>query len=290
MSKTYTAEQKAEYAEQKRNEQREMLASAVERMCSSEGWQNYLDARSRFYNYSFFNTILIAWQKPDASQIASAKKWREEFKRQIIKGQKAIRILAPVIVYLKDDAGQIVRDDEGKKMIKFVWYKGVPVFDVSQTEGEPVPAIPLEPITGDSHEEFLLRTEQWIESLGASVTRDNVEFHWTQGDEGRRLTAHIDASKPINSQVRDMVRAAASICGTDLAAGYEESLTAKQQEVIIESAAYITCQNIGLDTAGMSIPYIASWDEEDPKKVLAIVKGFAAKIDEAVEIITEAIS
>lgn len=285
---TYNAAQKKAYAEQKRAEQREMLAQAVANLCSSEGWQQYLETRAKFYNYSFSNTILIALQCPNASQVCGAAKWSKEFDRQVTKGEKAIKILAPQFVYAKDDAGNIILVD-GKKQIERVWYKTVNVFDISQTEGEPVPSIPLQPITGESHEEYLYRAEQFINGLGAKVDHGVEPFHFTD----MPLVAHIDASKAVNSQVRELIQACAEIAGTDMFASLvDEDFSTEKKRVIVESAAYLTCQSVGLDTSGMTVPYIASWGNEngDPKAALDTLRDFAGKIDELAKTIEEGIS
>jgi hypothetical protein len=288
--KTYTDEDKKAYAESKRAEQREMLAQAIQKLCSSEGWHQYLQTRARFHNYSFSNTILIALQRPDATQVAGANKWNKDFERRVMEDQfktHAIKILAPQIIYLKDK-GKIVTDDEGNKLIDRIWYKTVDVYDVSQTEGEPVASIPLEPITGESHEEYLYRAEQLIKGLGADVDYGVEPYHWTQPP----VVAHIDASKAVNSQVRELIHACAEIVTNDAAASWEDMPSGRQMQVISESAAYMVCQSVGLDTSGLTVPHIAQWGdvEEDPKGVLATLREFAAKIDEVAKTVGEAIS
>lgn len=284
----YTPEQKKEYAQQKREEQRQMLEQAITKLCSSEGWQQYLDARSRFHKYSFSNVILIALQRPEATLVAGAGKWRKEFDRLIREGEKAIKILAPQIIYAKDESGKIVMKD-GKKVIDRVWYKTVPVFDVSQTEGEPIPGPTLEPITGHTHEEYLLRCEQYAKGLGYNVEYCNMP----EGMESERtadtslITINYDLE--LNGRVRALARELAHLAVWNDPDHAE--YTRAQLEVIMESVAYLTTANIGLDTAGMSVPYIATWGQEDDSKgALETLKDFATKIDSVTETLVEAIS
>lgn len=293
-TKNWTKEQKAEYAQAKRTEQREMLEAAVEQLCSSEGWLTYLRTRSKFHKYSFQNTILIALQRKDATQVGSARMWREDFNRTIVKGEKAIKIFAPVPVYLKDDAGKpVTKEVDGKevKVIDYVWFKTVPVFDVAQTEGDPVPVAPeLQPIEGDSHAEYLLRAEQWADGQNYIIRFEEKGKRAKRGSanmSGDVATITINSSFPVNSQVRTTIHELAHVYG-----GVDYSEYSRQQaEVIVESAAFMICQNVGLDTSGMSIPYIASWgQDEDAKAALKTLREFAGKIDELVEAITEAIS
>src|SRR4051812_1244202 len=170
----FSDEQKKAYAASKRAEQQEMLTQAVDAMTSEEGWLRYLNTRAKFHKYSFNNLILVALQKPDAIQVAGATTWRKEFNRTIIKGEKGIVILAPMIVYAKDKTGAIVKREDGSKVIDRVWFKSVYVFDVSQTEGEAMPEAPeLQSITGESHEEYIYRAEALWQYMGYTVDYDH---------------------------------------------------------------------------------------------------------------------
>lgn len=284
---------KEEWKAQKREEQREMLAQAVEQLTTSDGWLRYLETRAKFHNYSFNNTILIALQKPEATQVAGAKKWANEFNRLITKGEKAIKILAPSPVYQKDEAGKPVLDDQGKKVLKFMWYRTVPVFDISQTEGDPVPEMPMEPLTGESHEEYLYRAEQFAKGIGVTVRYETWVGKSMGGEERRGYYTPkskeivVNDGLAINSQVRTMIHELCHAYGDVDYTNYSRN----EAEVIVESAAYMICQSVGLDTTGMSVPYIASWaQEENEKDRVKALRDFAAKIDELAEAITEGIS
>jgi hypothetical protein len=297
MAKTFTPEEKEAYKTAKQAEQRELLAQAIDKLTSSEGWREYLDTRAKFWKYSVSNVILIALQAPHATQVMGAgdRKGKTGWKsvdRRVKEDEfrtNSIKILAPQIVHEKQN-GQFVLDSEGNKIVKMVWYKTVEVYDISQTEGEPLPVIMPEPITGESHEEYLYRAEQYIKSLGSSVEFGVTPFHWTNWP----LVAHIDASKAVNSQVRELIRACANIAGTDHIAGLDtdDFPTSAEQEVIIESAAYLTCRNVGLDTAGLTVPHIAKWGlkDDDPKSALKSLTKFAKIIDAVTFKVTEAIS
>lgn len=286
--KTFSAEERAAYAESKREEQREMLAQAIEALCSSDGWKRYLNTRAKFWNYSFSNTILIALQRPEATQVAGAKKWLKDFNRKILKGERAIRIFAPMFVYLKDGAGKIQTDAEGNKLIDYIWYKTVPVFDISQTEGDPLPGPTYEPITGNSHEEYLYRAEQY--AVGElEYTVDYEAMTQEKGGfcdiQNKRIV--VNGAREVNGQVRTLIHEIAHALGVDYT-----DYSREEAEVIVESAAYLTCLNVGLDTAGMTVPYIADWGktDEDPKGALKTLKNFAKVIDELTFKITDAIS
>jgi hypothetical protein len=283
---------KEDYKAEKQEQQRTLLADAVEKLTTSKGWREYLDATSKFTSRSFNNRILIALQDPDATLVEGGKTWPKKWTRTMLPEgyDNPIFILAPIMVDLKDGDGKVIMGENDKPKQRVAFYKTVKVYDIRYTEGKEIPTVPMQPLTGDSHEEFMFRATDFIESLGASVREDSVEFYWTQGDSaGGRLTANIDATQAVNHRVRQLIKAAAEIVGNDVAASAEEPLSDRERQVVMESATYIIAQNVGLDTADMSIPYIASWGDE-PKEAIKAVRTFAKYIDEVVEKVTGAIS
>jgi antirestriction protein ArdC len=287
MGKNFTTAEKAAYKADKQAEQKEMLEQAVDILTSEQGWLNYLRTRTSFRKYSFNNIILIAMQRPSATQVAGAKKWMKDFDRKIIAGERAIRILAPIMVTEKDENGKPVMGENGKPKQRVAFFKGVPVFDVEQTEGPAMPTVEYAPVEGDSHEEYVLRLEAYAEARGYQVMYDD-----SLGETGGHVNMQtkvitINSARSINSQVRTLIHEIAHTFGYDYT-----DYTRQQSEVIVESAAYIVTGMIGLDTAGMSVPYIATWgaDAEDPKAAMKIMRDFANHIDELVETITEAVA
>src|SRR5687768_14644492 len=112
----------------------DQLEAAFEAMTTGEDWRRMLEVASRFHDYSVNNMLLIVWQRPDASRVAGYRKW-QELGRQVRRGERSIRILAPVVRCVDDD------DDDGNttRVRRVVAFKAVSVFDVSQTQGEPLP-------------------------------------------------------------------------------------------------------------------------------------------------------
>jgi hypothetical protein len=159
--------QRAQYRQAKRAEQREQVERATRALLSSEGWQRWAQTRAKFHRYSMGNTMLIALQRPDATQVAGFKRW-QELGRQVPKGEKSIRIMAPMSVKETDKNGE----ETGERV---VFFRGVPVFDIAQTDGEPLPGPPREPITGDSHAGYIATLEEYARSLGFSVASDDLE-------------------------------------------------------------------------------------------------------------------
>jgi hypothetical protein len=138
---------------------RERLAQAVDALVSSDGWQAWLDSRARFHSYSLGNTMLIGFQRPDATLVAGYKTW-QSMGRQVRKGEKGIAILAPIVCKVEDakdraqdhakdnanDSASDTRDDGGRRVVAF---RTVYVFDVAQTDGEDLPDPPCRRLEGD---------------------------------------------------------------------------------------------------------------------------------------------
>lgn len=125
------------------------LEAGVIEFFTSEKYITYLQVMSKFHTYSANNQVLIAMQMPDATAVAGYNSWIRNFDRHVKRGEKSITILAPMKVKIKIDTDR--RDADGKiiqeerETIKF---RPVSVFDVSQTEGKPLPEIITE-LTGD---------------------------------------------------------------------------------------------------------------------------------------------
>jgi hypothetical protein len=116
----FTAEQRAEYKQQKRNEQREAVECATRALLSSDGWRRWAETRATFHRYSWGNCALIAMQCPQATQVAGFKAW-QQLGRQVRKGERSIRIMAPMSVKERDESGE----ETGERV---VFFRSVPVF------------------------------------------------------------------------------------------------------------------------------------------------------------------
>jgi antirestriction protein ArdC len=154
----------------------------------------------------------------------------------------------------------------------FTLFRAVPVFDVAQTDGEPLPQAPREPITGDSHADRIPQLEQFARSLGFTVEREKL----AEGCGGycnataKRIVIAV-GHESANAIVRVLVHELAHALGVSYA-DYGREVA----EVIVETATVVVCGALGLDTSGESIPYIAGWGEQD----LDAIRRHAEKVDE----------
>jgi len=237
--KAYTAAEKKQWREQKRDEARQALADSVDKLRSSEGWKQMLDTMARFPNYSLSNRLLISAQNPEAVQVASYKKWESEFNRKPRKGEKAIKIRIPRTIKQKDTNGNEILNDKGQPLTyTFFILRGV-LFDVKQTDGDPVPGIPVVPIVGESHRHLIPDLVSLCEVLG------------TKPDLKKSLSS--------NGQVAELAHIAASAWVQRLTDDY----TKPELEVIAEAAAYLALSEAGFETSNRSVRYIAEWASAD---------------------------
>jgi antirestriction protein ArdC len=269
----FSAEERAAYKAKQREQSRELMEAAARELLSSDGWQHWAEVRGSFHRYSFGNCMLIAMQRPDATRIAGFHKW-QELGRQVRKGEKSIRILAP-------HTFKHVDERTGEEETK-VYFRAVPVFDLSQTDGNPLPEVPCEPITGDSHADLIPRLEQFAGSTGWTVeTGDtgDADGFARSADQLIRISDRIvEPNRRVRTLVHELVHA--------LGIGYKEH-GREVAEVLTETAAFVTLRSLGLDTGGMSVPYVASWGEEgdlDAIRTYAdLVDKLARQIEEAVQ-------
>ena len=271
-ARTFTAEQRAEYKQQQREQSRQLMESAARELLTSDGWQRYAEVRASFHRYSFGNCMLIAMQAPEATRVAGFHKW-QELGRQVRKGEKSIRIMAP---------HTYKRTDENGNEETAVYFRAVSVFDLAQTEGEPLPEIPHEPITGDSHADLIPRLEVFARSIGWTVERgDCGDADGYAAPKEQRIRIDSDLIEP-NRIVRTLVHELIHALGV----GYAE-YGREVAEVLTETAAFVALRSIGLDTAGMSVPYVAGWGESDDldaiKTYADIVDKMAREIETACE-------
>jgi antirestriction protein ArdC len=259
----FTAEQRAEYKQAKQTEQRERVERAVRELLTSEGWRRWAETRATFHNYSMGNCMLIAMQKPDATQVAGFRAW-QSLGRNVRKGERAISIMAPMSVKERDASGAEIGD-------RLTFFRSVSVFDIAQTDGEPLPEVPREPITGDSHERYLEPLIAHARSLGFSVEREALEHAGGYCDAKACRIVLSTGLGSMNAEVRVLVHELAHAHGVTY-----KDYSREDAEVIVETAAVIVCGSLGLDTSGESIPYIAGWGERDD---LAAIKQHAETVD-----------
>ena len=257
------------------------LETGTQELFESERYKAYLTTMSKFHSYSFNNTLLIAMQ--GGQLVAGYNKWRDDFHRNVKKGEKAIKILAPAPFKAKkevqklDAQGRPVMGKDGKPVtevqeIQVPAFKIVSVFDVSQTEGEPLPSIGVEELTGsvERYGEFFKALEQ---TSPVPIGFEDIPG----GSHGYyHLTEKRIAIQAAMSELQTLKTAIHEIAHSKLHAIDPEAPAIEQadrpdsrtREVQAESVAYAVCQHYGLDTSDYSFGYVAGWSSGKDLKEL----------------------
>ena len=274
------------------------LEQGITELFDSERYKEYLQVMSKFHNYSFNNTLLIAMQKPDASLIAGFNAWKNNFGRNVMRGEKGIRILAPSPYKIRQEVekkdpqtGKTVIGGDGKpvtetKEIQIPAYKVVAVFDVSQTEGRELPSISANELTGDveQYEDFFAALEK-TSPVPMGFEKIEGTAHGYYHLEEKRIAIDEGMSELQNLKTAIHEIAHAKLHDIDLNAPQEEQADRpdrRTREVQAESIAYTVCQHYGLDTSDYSFGYVAGWSSgrelAELKSSLETIRATAAEI------------
>ena len=279
------------------------LEQGIAELFDSERYREYLKVMSKFYNYSFRNTVLIAMQKPDASLVAGFSAWKNNFERNVMKGQKGIKIIAPSPYKIKQEMQKIdphtqkpVIGKDGKpvteeKEVTIPAYKVVSVFDVSQTEGKELPDIAVDELTGDvdRYKDFFAALEK---TSPVPIAFENIEggSHGYYHLEDKRIAINEGMSELQTLKTAIHEIAHAKLHDIDLNAPKDEQqphVDRRTREVEAESVAYTVCQHYGLDTSDYSFGYVAGWSSgrelSELKSSLETIRSAAAEIINSID-------
>ena len=278
------------------------LEQGIAELFDSERYREYLKVMSKFHNYSFRNTVLIAMQKPDASLLAGFSAWKNNFERNVMRGQKGIKIIAPSPYKIKQEMQKIdphtqkpVIGKDGKpvteeKEVTIPAYKVVSVFDVSQTEGKELPDIAVDELTGDvdRYKDFFAALEK---TSPVPIAFENIEggSHGYYHLEDKRIAINEGMSELQTLKTAIHEIAHAKLHDIDLNAPKDEQprVDRRTREVEAESVAYTVCQHYGLDTSDYSFGYVAGWSSgrelSELKSSLETIRSAAAEIINSID-------
>ena len=294
-----TAEKPAE----KLKEITDRLEQGITELFDSERYKEYLRVMSKFHNYSFNNTLLIAMQKPDASLIAGFNSWKNQFQRNVKKGEKGIKIIAPSPFKIKQEMEKIdpqtqtpVIGRDGKpvteeKEITIPAYKVVSVFDVSQTEGKELPDIAVDALTGDveQYSDFFAALEKTSPvPIGFEKIKGGAHGYYHLEDKRIALDEGMSELQTLKTAIHEIAHA--KLHDIDLNAPKDEQqprVDRRTREVEAESVAYTVCQHYGLDTSDYSFGYVAGWSSgrelAELKSSLETIRSAAADIINSID-------
>lgn len=265
------------------------IENGIKELFESDKYRQYLSTMSRFHRYSVNNTMLIYMQRPDATHVAGFNKWRDQFGRNVLKGEKGIRIIAPTpykkkVEEIKTDpeTNAPVLDADGKaiieeKEIRIPMFKVVSVFDVSQTSGKPLPQLAAD-LSGNvqQYEVFMeaLRRASPVPMEIKPVARDTDGFFSIKA-QSITIRAGMSEVQTVCAAVHEIALAKLHDYEhmTELADDGETILVPGEksrntEEVEAESISYAVCQYYGIETGENSFGYIATWSKGKELKEL----------------------
>ena len=279
--------EKQSYAEQNKARLKEItdsIEAGIRELFQSDKYRQYLATMSRFHRYSVNNVMLIHMQKPDATHVAGFNKWRDNFGRNVRKGEKGIKIIAPTPYKKKIEEAKLdpdtklpMLDADGnaimeEKTIQIPMYKVVSVFDVSQTEGKPLPEL-AETLTGNVQEyevflEALKRASPVpirIEPMGAdmdgyfSASEQRIAIR-----EGMSQVQTVSAvvHEIAHSKLHNYQKAKEQAAAENEAAPPVPRKSRETEEIEAESISYAVCAYYGVETGANSFGYLASWSKD----------------------------
>ena len=265
------------------------IENGIKELFESDKYRQYLSTMSRFHRYSVNNTMLIYMQRPDATHVAGFNKWRDQFGRNVLKGEKGIRIIAPTpykkkVEEIKTDpeTNAPMLDADGKaiieeKEIRIPMFKVVSVFDVSQTSGKPLPQLAAD-LSGNvqQYEVFMeaLRRASPVPMEIKPVARDTDGFFSIKA-QSITIRAGMSEVQTVCAAVHEIAHAKLHDYEhmTELADDGETILVPGEksrntEEVEAESISYAVCQYYGIETGENSFGYIATWSKGKELKEL----------------------
>ena len=288
---------------QKVQEITDKLEKGLKELFESEKYKTYLSTMSKFHNYSFNNTLLIAMQKPEATLVAGYKAWQKNFERHVNKGEKSIRILAPAPYKIKEErdkldpvTGEMMFDENGMPQkeeveVTIPAFRAVSVFDVSQTDGKPIQELEAQELLSavEGYEDF-------VQAL-INVAPVPIGFEDIPGDskgyfhtEEKRIAVqeNMSESQTLKTMVHEVVHSMLhnkEINRDDLMEAPAKDRNTKEVEA--ESVAYTVCQHFGIDTSDYSFGYIAGWssgkDMKELKSSLDTIRKTASELITGIE-------
>ena len=297
----YTSiELKSEKSADRLKEITDRLEQGVTELFESERYKEYLRVMARFHNYSFNNTLLIAMQCPGATRLAGFQTWKK-FGRHVKKGEKGIKVIAPApykttITVGKSDPHtlQPILGADGKpvkeeKEVVVPRYKVVSTYDVSQTEGKPLPTIAT-PLMGsvDSFDDFIAALEQVSPvPIGFEDISGSAHGYYSPMEKRIAVRDGLSEQQTLKTLIHEISHA--KLHEVDLSKPKDErpQIDRQTMECQAESVAFTVCQHFGLDTSGYSFGYVAGWSSgkelKELRSSLEVIRNTAAEIIDSVE-------
>ncbi len=277
------------------------IEKGIKEVFESGRYTEYLQVMSRFHNYSFNNTMLIYMQKPDATLVAGFNKWKDKFERNVNKGEKGIKIIAPTPykkkiekdvldpdtkLPMRDENGEIIKEE---KEVSIPSFRPVTVFDVSQTSGKELPTLASD--LNGKVENFDMLKEAISRSAPVPISfkplRPDTDGYFSPKRQEIVIREGMGEVQTVCAMIHESAHAKlhnpANIPETD----DKSKLSRSDEEVQAESIAYTVCAYFGIETGENSFGYLASWSQnkelKELKESLDIINKTSSDLITAIE-------
>ena len=303
VAEVFVSEKKREYKNKDTknnvNEITKKLSEGVKEIFEGDNYKKYLNTISKFHNYSTNNTILIARQNPEATLVAGFKSWENNFNRHVKKGEKGIKIIAPspykkkVMVEKVDPVSMEIKLDmngnpeKEETEIKMTAYRIVSVFDVSQTEGEPLPQIAVELTDNvNEYEAFMqaIRQSTSIPIEFEDISDSAANGYFDNAAQKIVIRKGMSESQSVETAIHELAHSILHNTDTNTEGAGKDRQT---KEVEAESVAYTVCSHFGIDTSDYSFGYIAGWssrrEADELKQSLDTIRETSSELINSIE-------
>ena len=259
----------------------DQLEKGLQDLFSSEKYADYLKTMSKFYSYSASNTLLIYMQRPDASRVAGYGDWQKNFHRHVKRGEHGIKILAPCPYKQQVEREQTSPDGKTVTVTEEVTraaFKPVTVFDVSQTEGEPLPTLGVNELTGDveHYPDFFEALKQVAPfPVGFEAITSGAKGYCNYEEQRIAINEGMAEVQNVKTAIHEITHATLHnyYAEKEKEVPPEQRKDQRTREVEAESVAYTVCQHYGIDTSDYSFGYIAGWSSDKQAKELKASLG-----------------
>ena len=261
------------------------LDEQVGKIFDSENYKKYLKTMSKFHNYSFNNTLLIALQRPDASLVAGFNAWKNNFHRNVKRGEKGIKILAPAPVKKETEVEMLdpvtnkrILDEYGnpkmeKVQVTIPMYKVAYVWDVAQTEGEDLPSLGVNELTGrvDGYKKLIKAVESVSPvSISYEDIKGSAKGYYSLSDKKIVVKAGMSESQTLKTLIHELSHSLLDDKdGPKIDIDRDGKTTRSDKEVTAESVSFTVMSFLGIENVGdYSFSYIAGWSSGKDLKEL----------------------
>ena len=258
------------------------IEKGIKEVFESGRYTEYLQVMSRFHNYSFNNTMLIYMQKPDATLVAGFNKWKDKFERNVNKGEKGIKIIAPTPykkkiekdvldpdtkLPMRDENGEIIKEE---KEVSIPSFRPVTVFDVSQTSGKELPTLASD--LNGKVENFDMLKEAISRSAPVPISfkplRPDTDGYFSPKRQEIVIREGMGEVQTVCAMIHESAHAKLHNPAYILKTDDKSNLSRSDEEVQAESIAYTVCAYFGIETGKNSFGYLASWSQNKELKEL----------------------